>query len=147
MKGSDAGFMRDYDVRSNSDLLADHHSAGCDLFDSPKDFPVKAKNRDTDFPYERDMCLFSPTERSFFGALEQAVAGEYRMLAKGCLADVTGVKPELRGLARRIAVNGIKGRHIDFVAYHPLTFKVAFAVELDDRGIVYSQRRPRDKYV
>lgn len=99
------------------------------------------------FPYQRDMFLFSPTERSFFSALEQAVAGEYRILAKVCLADVIGVKPELSGIARRIAVSRIKGRHIDFVAYHPLTFEVAFAVALDDQGIAHSQRQPRDEFV
>jgi hypothetical protein len=100
-----------------------------------------------DFPYQRDMFLFSPTERSFFSALEQAVAGEYRILAKVCLADVIGVKPDLSGIARRIAVSRIKGRHIDFVAYHPLTFEVAFAVALDDRGIVHSQWQPRDEFI
>ncbi|NPU84418.1 MAG: DUF2726 domain-containing protein [Syntrophaceae bacterium] len=100
-----------------------------------------------DFPYQRDMFLFSPTERSFFSALEQAVAGEYRILAKVRLADVIGVKPELSGIARRMAESRIKGRHIDFVAYHPLTFEVAFAVALDDRGIAHSQWQPRDEFV
>jgi hypothetical protein len=99
------------------------------------------------FPYEKVTFLMSPTERSFLGALERAVAGEYRIMAKVRMADVIAVKPGLEGMAHRIAFNMIKGRHLDFVAYHPLTFEVMFVVELHNRGPIESEGLTRNDFV
>lgn len=107
----------------------------------------KKKFAEANFPYEKVTFLMSPTERSFLGALEQAVAREYRILAKVRMADVITVKPGLEGMARRIAFNMIKDRHLDFVAYHPLTFEVMFVVELDDRGPIQSEDLTRNDFI
>ncbi|MGH8196269.1 MAG: DUF2726 domain-containing protein [Woeseiaceae bacterium] len=48
-------------------------------------------------PYVRKPALFSPAERSFLGALEQAAGNEYRVFGKVRIADVIERK---RGLAR-----------------------------------------------
>jgi hypothetical protein len=39
------------------------------------------------YPYEKEQALFSPTERSFLGVLEQALNGRYRFMGKVRLAD------------------------------------------------------------
>ncbi len=113
-----------------------------------KIFPARKKKcAEGNFPYEKVTFLMSPTERSFLGALEQAVAREYRIMAKVRMADVITVRPGLEGMARRIAFNMIKGRHLDFVAYHPLTFEVMFVVELHNRGPIESEGLTRNDFV
>lgn len=48
---------------------------------------------DDGYPYTRNRALFSPAERSFLGVLEQAAAGDYRVMGKVRVADVIHVQP------------------------------------------------------
>ncbi|MBW2108983.1 MAG: DUF2726 domain-containing protein [Deltaproteobacteria bacterium] len=99
------------------------------------------------YPYEKQKSLFSPAERSFLGALEQAVGQNYRILGKVRLADVIRVK---RGMSRstwQSAFNQIQSKHLDFVACDPNDLTIQFVVELDDKSHAKAKRQNRDDFV
>ena len=82
--------------------------------------------------YEKMDSLFSPAERSFFGALEQAVNGRYRFMGKVRLADVVRVKGGMNKGSWQNAFNRIQSKHVDIVACDPATLNIQLVVELDD---------------
>ena len=97
--------------------------------------------------YEARKGLFSPAERSFYGVLEQAVAGEFKVFGKVRLGDL--IQPA-RGMSqsRRTGVrNRINQKHVDFVLCHPDTLAVAGVVELDDASHGRKDRADRDDFV
>ncbi len=100
-----------------------------------------------DFPYQKEMVLFSPAERSFFGVLEQAVNNRLRIMGKVRLADIVKVKPGINKSAWQKAFNRIQSKHIDFIACDPSTLSVQFAIELDDRSHNHSHRQERDEFI
>ncbi len=64
-------------------------------------------------PYLRRDYLFSRAEVSFYGVLNNAVAGQYLIFAKVRLADLLYIP---RGTpARQSAFNRIQSKHIDFI--------------------------------
>lgn len=106
----------------------------------------KAKSAPLTFPYKA-ATLLSPAERSFLGALEQAVEGRCRIFAKVRLADVVGVQ---RGLSRsesRSAINRISQKHADFVLSSLGDASVKAVVELDDKSHAARDRKERDDFV
>lgn len=97
-------------------------------------------------PYRRAR-LFSAAERSFGGALEQAVGGRFRLLSKVRLADVLHTQPGLSASARATAFNRIAQKHADFVLCDPQTWEPVLVVELDDRSHARADRQQRDAFV
>lgn len=95
-------------------------------------------------PYELGRPLLSPAERSFFGVLEQAVAPQYRVLAKVRVADVIAPRKGLQPKQRAAAFNRIRAKHFDFVLCRADTLTVVAAVELDDSSHDREDRRQRD---
>jgi hypothetical protein len=100
-----------------------------------------------DVTYEARQKLFSAAERSFFGVLEQAVAGQFRVMGKIRLGDL--IQP-VKGLSRSRRTGGwnrIHQKHVDFVLCRPDTLDVAAVVELDDASHRRKDRVERDEFV
>jgi very-short-patch-repair endonuclease len=96
-----------------------------------------------------DACkeLFTPAERSFYGVLEQALAGEFKVFGKVRLGDL--VQPA-RGLSQSVRTrsrNRIQQKHVDFVLCRPDNLEVAGVVELDDASHGRKDRADRDDFV
>jgi hypothetical protein len=96
-----------------------------------------------------DACkeLFSPAERSFFGVLEQAVAGEFTVFGKVRLGDLVQPAKGLSQSRRTGLRNRIQQKHVDFVLCRPDTLEVAGVVELDDASHGRKDRAERDDFV
>jgi hypothetical protein len=97
--------------------------------------------------YRKAPALLTAAERSFFGALEQAVTGHFRTMIKVRLADV--IRPE-KGSGRGAyagAFNRISRKHLDFVLCDPGTMAVRAAVELDDGSHQRADRKERDRFL
>lgn len=67
------------------------------------------------FPYEKEEKLFSPAERSFFSALQEASGELLRVMGKVRLADIIRVKKGLSRNASQAAFNRIQSKHCDFI--------------------------------
>jgi hypothetical protein len=97
------------------------------------------------FPYVPARALFSPAERSFLGALDQAVGPEHRVFGKVRVADLASVKPGLGNAARQGALNGVAAKHFDFVVCRASDLSVVFAVELNDSSHSSKRAQARDE--
>lgn len=97
--------------------------------------------------FEARKELFSPAERSFFGVLEQAVAGELKVFGKVRLGDLIQPAKGLSRSQRARSWNRINQKHIDFVLCQPDTLAVAGVVELDDASHRRKDRVERDSFV
>ena len=86
------------------------------------------------FPYQANPALLSPAERSFLGVLEQAVQGQFRIMAKVRLADIVSVKGGMSRSDWQAAFNRIQSKHVDFVLCNPSDFSITCVVELDDKS-------------
>jgi len=98
-------------------------------------------------PYQKEPVLFTPAERSFLAALDQALGDQYRVFGKVRLADVIRVKSSLSGSARQQAFNRIQSKHLDFVVCDASDLSVQFVVELDDFSHQQSRRQARDEFL
>lgn len=97
-----------------------------------------------EMPYERAKALFSAAERSFLGALDQAVGSEYRVFGKVRVADLAVVKPAIGNAARQGALNRIALKHVDFVVCRASDLAVVCAVELNDSSHASRRAQARD---
>lgn len=98
-------------------------------------------------PYEPRQALFSPAERSFLGVLEQAVAGQFRVMGKIRLGDLIQPAKGFSRSQRTGAWNRIQQKHVDFVLCQPDTLSVVGVVELDDASHRGKARSARDAFV
>lgn len=96
-------------------------------------------------PYQRGKALFSAAERSFLGALDQALGPEYRVFGKVRVADVATVKSGLGRSARQAALNRIGAKHLDFVVRHANDLAIVCAIELNDSTHSGKRVRARDQ--
>jgi len=99
------------------------------------------------FPYQPARTLFSAAERSFLGALDQAVGAEHRVFGKVRVADVATVKPGLGNSARQGALNRIAAKHFDFVVCRASDLSVVCAVELNDKSHSSERAKSRDDFL
>lgn len=99
------------------------------------------------FPYQPSKTLFSAAERSFLGALDQAVGAEHRVFGKVRVADVATVKPALGNSARQAALNRIAAKHFDFVVCRESDLAVVCAVELNDKSHSSQRAKSRDDFL
>ncbi|MGO4220784.1 DUF2726 domain-containing protein [Lysobacter sp. TAF61] len=106
----------------------------------------RGKNSD-DFPYLKAETLFSAAERSFLGALEQAVPGEFRVFGKVRIVDVANVKVSSDRARWQRAFNRISNKHFDFILCRPDNLVIVCAIELDDRPHKQARRKERDTFV
>jgi Protein of unknown function (DUF2726) len=101
---------------------------------------------DADVSYVARDSLFTPAERSFFGALENAVGDQFRVFGKVRIADVINVK-SASNKTWQSAFNRISAKHFDFVVCERTTTRVVCAVELDDQSHKRRARVARDELV
>lgn len=99
------------------------------------------------FPYQKISFLLSPAERSFFGVLEQAVGGDYRIFAKVRVADVISVVPMRNRTLWQRAFNRISAKHFDFVLCDRDSLSVVGVIELDDKSHRRRNRQVRDAFL
>jgi hypothetical protein len=107
---------------------------------------VRSK-REPEYPYRKADSLFSPAERSFFGVLEKAAGGKYRVLGKIRLADVISPKGGLSRSDRQKAFNRIVSKHIDFALCKRDDLSLLCAIELDDSSHKRRDREDRDDFL
>jgi hypothetical protein len=91
--------------------------------------------------------LFSAAERSFLGALDQAVGPEHRVFGKVRVADLASVKSSLSNSARQGAINRVGSKHVDFVVCRASDLLVVCAVELNDKSHASKRAQARDELV
>lgn len=82
------------------------------------------------FPILKKGNLFSPVERSFMQLLEKAVEGEYKILNRVKLADVTELKPGLSSKARANALLKLNAKYLDFVLCDAKDFSIVAVLDL-----------------
>jgi hypothetical protein len=97
--------------------------------------------RQTIFPYQRAEALFTPAERSFFGALHQAFGKNAAIFVKVPAADILAPAPGLDRSARQKALKRVAGIHFDFIICDHKQLSVIWDFDLDDES-----RDPRKRY-
>jgi len=97
-------------------------------------------------PYRRGRFL-SANEKSFLWTLDQALGGGYRVFAQVRLADLVVVDEGYSEARRRLALNKVFGKSIDFVICDSGTLEPVAAIEVDDRTHLHPGRRERDALV
>ena len=108
---------------------------------------ARLRRQPTRLPYRLQPALFSPAERSFLGALEQALGDELRIFGKVRVADVVKVDGVRDRSARQRAFNRIQAKHFDFLLCRPDDLSVVAAIELDDRSHGTHKRKERDDFL
>lgn len=108
---------------------------------------ASAKSGDGSYPYVKRETLLTPAERSFFGVLEQAVAGSCRICVQVRLADLLVPRKGLDRSAHTSARNRVERKHADFVLCRPDTLGILCAIELDDASHEKKSRKERDNFV
>ncbi|MFA7281111.1 MAG: DUF2726 domain-containing protein [Sterolibacterium sp.] len=98
-------------------------------------------------PYVKASALFTPAERSFFGALTLAAEKDFILFGKVRIADVLFVKNGVDRPARNKAFHRISSKHFDFVLCSPTDLSVLCAIELNDNSHNQVKRQERDAFV
>jgi len=96
-------------------------------------------------PYKRKDYLLTKAERSFYGVLQHAVAGQYLIFAKIRVADLLWMPKGTE--SRQSHFNKIQAKHIDFVLCDNDTVRPLLAIELDDSSHDTAKRQSRDGFV
>ena len=110
---------------------------------------LKAKQpaKDGEISFDTRDTLFSPSERSFLGVLEQSLDSRYRVFGKVRLGDLVKPAKRLSNSKRTTALNKINQKHVDFVVCSALDLAVIGVVELDDQSHGREDRAGRDAFV
>lgn len=98
-------------------------------------------------PYEQQLALLTPAERSFYGVLMQVVGPESIVFSKVRVADI--LKP-ISGMDRsswQTAFNKISAKHFDFVLCDSKTLAIKMVLELDDSSHQKKARVSRDAFL
>ncbi len=96
-------------------------------------------------PYQVRERLVTKTELRFYRALQKAAMDDFDLFAMVRIADILQVQ---EGVAkRRMWLNKILAKHIDFVLCDPGTLQPKLAIELDDRSHERPDRQERDEFV
>lgn len=90
--------------------------------------------------------FLSPAERSFYGVLLTVTGTGLVVCPKVALGDLFFAKPE-DARQKRILMNRIDRKHVDFLLCKPGTMRPVAGVELDDRSHDRPDRRERDQFV
>ena len=98
-------------------------------------------------PYVLRPELFSAGERAFLKVLDEAVEVGHRVFGKTRIADIVAVQGAKDNAERARAFNQISAKHVDFVVCDRDTFRILYAVELDDKSHAKAHRAKRDAFV
>lgn len=97
--------------------------------------------------FELRGAILTPTERSFFGALEQACPDGVGLLAKVRLGDIFKPRKGLTPSVRARAGNQINQKHVDFLLVRVADLVPLAGIELDDSSHGRADRQKRDAFV
>lgn len=92
-------------------------------------------------------AILTKAERSFLGALEQALPDGVGLLAKVRLGDIFQPRKGLSPSERTKASNRINSKHVDFLLVRTSDLVAVAGVELDDKSHQRSARQKRDEFV
>ncbi len=96
--------------------------------------------------YQRGRFL-TANEKSFLLTLDAALGLNYRAFAQVRLAELASPTLGARSTARRLALNGVMAKSVDFVICDVMTLEPVAAIEVDDRSHFLPERRQRDAFV
>jgi hypothetical protein len=108
---------------------------------------ASASGNEKGFPYVLGHALFTPAERSFLGALDQAVGTDFRVFGKVRVADIVDVAKGTQKSQRYAAFNRISAKHFDFVLCRPGDLKPVCVIELNDKSHTKDARKGRDEFL
>ncbi|MBD3649643.1 MAG: DUF2726 domain-containing protein [Pseudomonadales bacterium] len=91
--------------------------------------------------------FLTPAERSFYGVLEGAVAGRFKVHTMVRVADVLQPAGSRNRCQWQSAFNRISSKHFDYVLCDPETLEVKAAIELNDSSHLEERRRARDDFL
>lgn len=97
--------------------------------------------------YELRGAILTKAERSFLGALEEALPSGVGLLAKVRLGDIFQPKKGLNPSARTKAGNRINSKHVDFLLVRASDLVPMAGIELDDASHARRDRQNRDEFV
>lgn len=101
-------------------------------------------------PFQKRDWLLTKAERSFFGVLEAALAGElagYRVMCKVRLADLVWLPRGVDASTRARLQNQVNAKHVDFVIVTADELRPVAVVEHDDASHGRADRQKRDALV
>lgn len=96
-------------------------------------------------PYESRKAIVTRSELRFYRSLRKAVLDDWEIFAMVRIADLLKVSEDTA--KRRVWLNKILSKHIDFVLCDPNTLQALVAIELDDVSHNRPERIERDKFV
>lgn len=100
---------------------------------------------DHQFPYKKYNSLLTKAEQNFFLVLSIAIIDEnYYICPKVRLADIIQVDDKNN---YQSYFNKIKSKHIDYIICEKTTFKIKYAIELDDITHNLEHRIKRDDFI
>lgn len=94
--------------------------------------------------YRKSDSIFTYRERVFYGALLDAVGGDYWTFAKVRLADFIWLPKDTPD--HQFHNNAILCKHVDYLVCARQTFKPLLAIELDDPSHRYPDSQKRDDF-
>ncbi len=96
-------------------------------------------------PYNKRPRLVTKAELRFYKSLTKAVQDDWTIFAMVRIADLLVVPKEAP--KRRVWLNKILAKHIDFVLCDPTSLEPLVAIELDDSSHQRKDRQERDEFV
>lgn len=97
------------------------------------------------YPYKKVDLLLTKAEQNFFLVLSMAISDKnYYICPKVRLADIIQVDSKDN---YQSYFNKIKSKHIDYVICDRTTFKIIYAIELDDTSHNLEHRINRDDFI
>ena len=91
--------------------------------------------------------LFTPAERTFLAALNQACGVNAKVFVKIRVADVIKPQAGLNKTQWQSAFNQISSKHFDYILCDPISLAVMAVVEFDDSRHTQPKNVERDKFV
>lgn len=104
--------------------------------------PSKYQFSDEPFTLPETWHLFTPAERRFLQALDEAVGHEYRIFGKVRLEDIVGALRQQSNTF--ISWQSASLMHVDFVVCDKEDLSVLACIELDDKSHFYEDVKRRD---
>ena len=107
----------------------------------------KQTTKSAEYPYKKLGSLFSPSELSFLGVLNQAIGSNAHVFGKVRVADVITPKNGMSRSDWQKAFNKISRKHFDYLLCNKNDLSVLCAIELNDSSHNSKKRKDRDKFL
>jgi ssDNA-binding Zn-finger/Zn-ribbon topoisomerase 1 len=110
-------------------------------------FLIKQHKRTKKYPYKLLKHLLSPSERSFYGVLENVVGNSRLIFTKVRVADAITPQKGLKRADWQRAFNSISSKHFDFLICEKKDMAILYAIELDDSSHGSEKSQKRDDFL